>query len=210
MKKYDDWVGANATVRGTDAVGLDIDDSYNVRDFMSEAVKFGSRFIKGANVLQAWYDDESQISGDDFDSIPDPGESSVKRQASSDTNGNFTPNKSNLRNRLALTAITGSDNGFREASAQKYFDWLQKYNEKSKYSGDVSIQNLWKYAPWVPRAAEYFDTEFEDIETSPGKIVFVQTPFDPVTPSDSGLAAHAAFINSVYITTQGVGVSSDS
>lgn len=214
LKKFNDWVGATPADRGVNSK-LNVEESFNVRDVIYQAIKYGFTFQKGANVLQTWYLDRTKIkSVGAFTDYPDPGlPSKQKRQYVTDGSGDFTPSKSNASNEYVLTAITGSDNQYRPLplNGQVYTSWLNQYENTSQYAsqyaGDLSISNLWGYAPWVPKAEEYFDTAFENIETTPSPILFIQTHFDPVTPNYSGLAAHAAFINSGYVTTNGVGVS---
>lgn len=186
---------------------LTVDQSYNVRNVMYLGIKRGYLFIKTAEVLQQWYDNPEKIEYvGDLDNYT---VTKRKRQANADSNGDFDPSLSkNAKTDNVLIAITGADNQFRPGglSGSLYGQWLSRYNARSKYGGDIAIGNLWSYAPWVPKAKEFFTTPFSDIKTKK-EIIFVQTPFDPVTPNESGEAAHRAFSNSVIVKTQGVGVS---
>lgn len=208
-------MGATADARGTTST-LNVDDSYYARNVMNAGIKYGSTYKKAATVLQGWYLKEYKpeyvADLNDYVYPPAPASSTPneKREASSNDNGNYDPRETRAAGNYELIAITGADNQFRpdNLNGATYKEWLDEYNEKSKYAGDLAIDNLWKYAPWVPKAEEYFNTEFKDINTNPRPILFIQTPYDPVTPSDSGKAAHEAFTNSRLLTTQGIGVCS--
>ena len=177
---------------------------------MFQGILRGFLFQKCAQVLQSWYENPSQIEPIDLTKYELPLSTSKRNAASEDVNGNFNPADSESAVTMnELLAITGSDNQFRPGNLDgaTYADWLVQYNAKSKYAGEFSINNLLSFAPWIPQAAEYFTTEFANIHTSK-EILFVQTPYDPVTPNISGIAAHDAFTNSVIVFTDGVGVSS--
>lgn len=176
-------------------------------------IKDADLFPKCAQVLRDWYTGDYV-----FEWVSNLKKYTTKLKSKRDApeqddNGNYNPTGAgDVADDNQLTAITGADNSYRPANMDgaTYGEWLQAYYRRSKYAGDLSIGNLWSYAPWIPRSKEYFDTPFAGIVTSPGQIIFIQTPYDPVTPDKSGKAAHAAFTNSLIVYTDGVGVSHDS
>lgn len=182
LAKFDKWVGATPSARGNNQSTLSYEDSYNVRNVINQGIKYDSTYSKCANVLEYWHSGKGKIEFiGNFADYKDP--TLRKRQYASDNDGNFEPAESTKPNNQKLIAITGSDNGFRvPLSGEVYSDWLNEYYAKSQYAGDLAIGNLWAYAPWVTRAEEYFTTPFENLVTK-RPIVFVQTPFDPVTVS---------------------------
>lgn len=143
----------------------------------------------------------------------------VKRTVSptgvSDENGDYPPvaAESNVagKGNLELESITCTDNQYRPRplNGSAFSDFLDQYNQKSKYAGEMSVQLFWSCAPWVTTSKfPYLDTDrFANIVTSPSPILFVQTTYDPVTPAKSGRAAHGAFTNSYYVESNGAGVS---
>lgn len=137
----------------------------------------------------------------------------VKRTVSptgiADANGDFNPGTTFKGNNV-LTGITCVDNQYRPESLDgtKYKGFLDQYNSKTKYAGEMSVQIFYSCAPWITVSKFPWDNtdRFANIETET-PILFVQTTYDPVTPAISGQSASKAFTNSYYIESNGAGVS---
>lgn len=228
IQKFDNWVGAkpNEMNRGRVANDtgylLNIEDSWLARRFMFNILKRPDLFIKSSQILQYWYENPAQIQVLNPDKINEytiPAASTTatatnaKRQVQAtgiaDSNGDFNPDTTFTGNN-ELIGITCADNQFRPKplSGTEYKDYLDQYNNKTKYAGEFSVQIFYSCAPWLTVSKFPFAAgdRFANIKTST-PILFVQTTYDPVTPAISGKSAAAAFLGSYYIESNGAGVS---
>lgn len=132
------------------------------------------------------------------------GPRSMKRQTSGSTAPFNIANSFNAKTSNALEAITCGDWDDINASLQDYSRYLQLYNQRSYYGGDQLISILLSCSTWDVNAREQYNGEFTNINTST-PILFVNGPYDPVTPLSSAKNSSSGFKNSVVLQTLGAG-----
>ena len=104
----------------------------------------------------------------------------------------------------ALTAITCGDWDGLAGTLSDFEDWLNVYLERSKFGGDQLISILYSCATWKVHAREQFAGKFTDVETKT-PILFINGPYDPVTPLTSAKNSSSGFTNSALLQTMGAG-----
>lgn len=104
----------------------------------------------------------------------------------------------------AIWAITCGDWDDIPGDVNDFADWLQIYNARSTFAGDQLISILYQCSTWNVYAKEQFAGKFEDIQTN-SPILFVNSPYDPVTPLVSAQNASSGFIDSAVLQHEGAG-----
>lgn len=104
----------------------------------------------------------------------------------------------------ALSAITCGDWDDIDGTLADFEDWLGLYLERSKFGGDQLISILYGCATWRVNAREKYSGLFTGIETKT-PILFINGPFDPVTPLTSAQNSSSGFTNSALLQTMGAG-----
>ncbi|KEF57871.1 uncharacterized protein A1O9_05792 [Exophiala aquamarina CBS 119918] len=110
----------------------------------------------------------------------------------------------NLEYDQALSAITCGDWDDIDGTLDDFEKWLGLYLERSQFGGDQLISILYGCATWRVNAREKYDGLFTGIETNT-PILFINGPFDPVTPFTSAQNSSSGFTNSALLQTMGAG-----
>lgn len=101
-----------------------------------------------------------------------------------------------------LTAVTCGDwdeipgNG----TLQDFEDYLKLYEARAPHNGDQLISILYSCATWKVNAKEKYAGSFEGIKTK-NPILFINGPYDPVTPLTSAQNSSHGFIGSGLMET---------
>jgi pimeloyl-ACP methyl ester carboxylesterase len=104
----------------------------------------------------------------------------------------------------ALTAITCGDWVDVDGTLADFEEWLGLYQERSKFGGDQLISILYGCATWQVNAREKFQGLFTGVETKT-PILFINGPYDPVTPLSSAKNSSSGFVGSKVLETLGAG-----
>lgn len=104
----------------------------------------------------------------------------------------------------ALSAITCGDWEDIDGTLEDFKDWLALYQERSKFAGDQLISILYGCATWRVNAREKYEGLFTGVETNT-PILFINGPFDPVTPFSSAKNSSSGFVGSALLQTMGAG-----
>lgn len=134
-----------------------------------------------------------------------------KRQDSTSVDPSFRPaDAANAVVNWNVLGIRCLDNALRGATVDNYQTWYKSALKRSKYAADISqigIQNCaaWKQYPsygWPSSQPWPTDNKIDNKET----ILFVQTPYDTVTPDISAQNAASYYAKSRIVRTNGLGV----
>jgi len=104
----------------------------------------------------------------------------------------------------ALSAITCGDWDDIPGDINDFADWLEIYNKRSTFGGDQLISILYACSTWNVYAKEQFDGKFEGIKTNT-PVLFVNSPYDPVTPLISAQNSSSGFVDSAVLQHEGAG-----
>ncbi|KAK5048096.1 hypothetical protein LTR84_006286 [Exophiala bonariae] len=104
----------------------------------------------------------------------------------------------------ALNAITCGDWDDYDGTLADFKEWLGLYQERSKFGGDQLISILYGCATWQVNAREKYSGLFTGVETKT-PILFINGPFDPVTPFSSAKNSSSGFVGSALLQTMGAG-----
>lgn len=117
----------------------------------------------------------------------------------------FDPLAANdVEHNQALSAITCGDWVDVNGTLDDFEEWLGLYQERSKFGGDQLISILYGCATWQVKARERFEGSFTGVETKT-PILFINGPFDPVTPLSSAKNSSSGFVGSKLLETLGAG-----
>lgn len=106
---------------------------------------------------------------------------------------------------MALNAITCGDWDDIPGNITDFENWLALYQKRSKFGGDQAlIHILYQCSLWQVNAKEKFNGTFTNIKTKT-PILFVNNPYDPVTPLISAQNASSGFVDSRVLQHIGVG-----
>ena len=236
LTKFNNWVGANpqatdgnrgrvdsplTATGGTAQENSDLTNqrSYIIRSLFRTVLRDPSGFRKLAQILEYWYENPAEIQDINFKNYQVPNTSNKRDTTNSDflfdstTGYNYDPNTAAAAEKATsneLEGITCSENTYRNRNPQvsDYRLILNKYLETSVYAGDAGTGIIFACYPWITTSDAPNPGRFANIQTS-NPILFVQTLYDPVTPSKSGKAARDAFTSASIIYSTGFGVSVD-
>lgn len=106
---------------------------------------------------------------------------------------------------LALYAITCGDWENIPATLQDWQEWIKAYRATSDFGSGVDLITITlQCSTWQTRAKERFGGSFTNIKTRT-PILFVNTPYDPVTPMLSAINASSGFVGSDVLHHEGAG-----
>lgn len=107
---------------------------------------------------------------------------------------------------IALTAITCGDWFRQPATLEDWQEWFKAYRAEVKFGSglDVLLPILLSCSTWQTAARGRYEGTFTNIETL-NPILFVNGPYDPVTPMVSALNSSAGFIGSEVLHHEGGG-----
>lgn len=197
------------------------DQSFNIRDMMFNALYKPALFDDAATILQYWYNNPSEIKANiDIETYAKSiggsttaddstaAESKLIRRQTDVTeeteyeDPNFDPSQKfdTERELLAITCLD-SESHLRPATSDFYEQLYSTYLDKSKYAGDVSLNTAGSCAPWQNTPSQTWNgiRWSENAFKIKGKILFVATPFDPVTPKISGQTAKTYYQGARYV-----------
>lgn len=109
-----------------------------------------------------------------------------------------------ISNPQALIAIACGDWVSTTGDLDDFQSWLKLYEEVSEFGADQLINILYSCATWPTKAKERFQGSFEGVQTK-HPILFVNGPFDPVTPLISAQNSSSGFVDSVVLEHGGAG-----
>ncbi|KIV88713.1 hypothetical protein PV10_08371 [Exophiala mesophila] len=109
-----------------------------------------------------------------------------------------------ISNPQALVAITCGDWVNIAGDLDDFESWLKLYEGISEFGADQLISILYSCATWPTRAKEIFEGSFEGVNTK-HPILFINGPFDPVTPLVSAQNSSSGFVDSVVLEHNGAG-----
>lgn len=95
----------------------------------------------------------------------------------------------------ALDAVTCGDWDDIPGDLTDFAEWLDIWQTRSRFGGDQYIQILFRCSTWQVNAREKCNSTFTNIKTKT-PILFINNPYDHVTPMASALNASSGFVGS--------------
>lgn len=196
-QRYDDFL-RNLTYAQSYAVrGGFFGSLYDPSNFKNQAVWLGKYYNDPALIvrrsLRRRADDDEDEDEDDVDTANDA----------------WKPTQSSgIETDMTLAAVTCGDWVVNpEASVETFKDWRDTWRATSRYGGDLALlSTLYQCSLWKNDAKEKYTGPFANIKTK-NPILFINTPYDPVTPLASAKNSSASFVNSRLLVSSGGGVS---
>ncbi|KAF9701358.1 hypothetical protein EKO04_000990 [Ascochyta lentis] len=159
-----------------------------------------SDFKKFAQKLQSWYEATSKI--------PKPGSTDDQDDTYGKRKRQNTFQPKTYKTVVTTNAISGISCGDRitrfKGSADNFKKWLQEYRSITEYGYDLSSAGDLRYSVWKIIANQRFDVPESGIDTK-NPILFVNTPYDPVTPMISAKDSTKSFIKAGILRSSSVG-----
>lgn len=153
-----------------------------------------SRFKDFATLFQQYFEDPT--------SIPREAKVNEKRDGTFDATLGL-----NVKVPNAITAITCGDRMDRTRGTTALFNkWLEDYQAVTTYGWEITSSGTLRCSVWPTVAKERYDKPFRDIKTK-NLILFINTPYDPVTPMKSAENSASAFVGAKLLRSSGLGVS---
>ena len=103
--------------------------------------------------------------------------------------------------------IACSDSLFRASKPEELYSVISAQSTQGSFADTFSPQ-FWPCAQWPFKAAEQFEDQFVNINTS-YPVLFANGAFDPITPLNQAWEVASHFRGSVLLTHKGHGVSDD-
>lgn len=187
-QKFDDFLDKVTAVQ-----------SNAIRDAFFNILYKPAEFRDFAKTLQGWYDAPSTIPG-----------SNTADKDGKQKRDTFEPTTfETLKTPLAISGISCSDRITKlQGSADNFKKWLGEYRLVTKYGYDLASAGDLRCSVWQTTAKERFDVPESGIDTA-NPILYVNTPYDPVTPMISADNSAKSFLKSGVLKSSGLGVSID-
>ncbi|KAF3034363.1 hypothetical protein E8E11_001306 [Didymella keratinophila] len=159
-------------------------------------VLYTTDFKEFAAKLQSWFEKPASI----------PGDAQVTGNSKRDSDTFDATSGLSIKTPTAISAISCGDRIPKPDGTPELFKkWLEDYQVVTKYAWDVASAGTLRCSVWPTRANERYEGGFNNVIDTKNPILFLSTPYDPVTPMISAETNAKAFKGAKVLKSSGLG-----